>query len=182
MRELRGRRLCWCCLRSTVIQMRVFALAVFAAMCTPTGESALPQAFNSRGSESRLRFRSGLLLGPPAAIVLGGCSGPFVSGSCPFHSQSTNLNGMVIDHVESDSVPRDLFCPCERIRVGKLLALSAFGATGVASRIQFAVGTLCMVDFLLGIPSVRYLPAALRRALAGGVTAFPPSLFSFPFP
>ena len=95
----------------------------------------------------------------PLAAVVGGCSGQLSSGHCPFHSRS--LNGAALDDAKSSNVTADLFCPCERIRVCKLLALSAFGVTGLTARIQLAVGVLCLVDFLCGIPCVRCLPLPL---------------------
>ena len=85
---------------------------------------------------------------------MGGCNGrpPVGSGRCPFGAGKRE---------------GDTFCPCERIRVCKLLALTAFGGVRgtppnalSGTQIQYSVGALCVADFVCGFPAVNRV---LRR-------------------
>ena len=107
----------------------------------------------------------------PLAAVVGGCSGRVLAGQgvggCPFGVGPWTARESLEVAVAGEIAHVDVFCPCERIRIAKLLVLSASGGgvgSSMAGKIQFCVGALCVVDFCCGIPAVRCL--LVRGALA----------------
>ena len=118
---------------------------------------------------------------PLAAVVggCGGCGGWVLPGQevrgCPFRMDSRMARGSPKVAVAGGVAPADGFCPCERIRIAKLLVLSASGGTGMAGKIQFCVGALCVVDFCCGLPTVRCLLVRSAQALRPMMNAHPSS-------
>ena len=77
---------------------------------------------------------------------------------CPhrFETDASHWRDAERSSIGADQPPGTIVCTCDRIRVCQLLALTAAqgGAGRAGARIQYAVGVLCLVDFMCGLPAV----------------------------
>ena len=76
-----------------------------------------------------------------------------------FETDATHRRDAERSSIGADQPPGTIICTCERIRVCQLLALTAVqgGAGRAGARIQYAVGVLCLVDFMCGLPAVSHV-------------------------
>ena len=139
----------------------VLALLLLAAVppCAP-----LCTTISSPREQHCLRFRG-------VALV------PSVHGPrghpthCPhrFETDASHWRDAERSSIGADQPPGTIVCTCDRIRVCQLLALTAAqgGAGRAGARIQYAVGVLCLVDFMCGLPAVsRVLRCTAAQYLA----------------